>query len=229
MAGAAFRGAGGPGTTRFCDSFRLLRAIHCPGHDNPRAAARSARLPRDKARSSSAKCSQKSHFSGMVAGGSAAGMMAGRGYRVRKLISLIQRVSEASVTVDGEVTGRIGPGILVLLAVQPDDTPATVSRMAERVLTYRVFPDDEGRMNRSLIDVSLALLVVPQFTLAADTRKGTRASFTRAAQAEKANEYFELFVKACKERLARVETGVFGADMKVALVNDGPVTFWLEA
>ena len=145
------------------------------------------------------------------------------------MISLIQRVSEASVTVDGKITGQIGPGILALLAVQPDDTPATVARMAERVLTYRVFADDEGRMNRSLVDDSLDLLVVPQFTLAADTKKGTRASFTRAAPPEKANEFFELFVKACKEKLDRVETGVFGADMKVALVNDGPVTFWLQA
>ena len=145
------------------------------------------------------------------------------------MISLIQRVSEASVTVNDEVTGRIGQGILALLAVQPDDTSATVARMAERVLTYRVFPDDQGRMNRSLLDDGLALLVVPQFTLAADTKKGTRASFTRAAPPDKANEFFELFVTACREHLDRVETGVFGADMKVALVNDGPVTFWLQA
>ena len=147
----------------------------------------------------------------------------------RALITLIQRVSEASVTVDGEIIGQIGRGILALLAVQPDDTASTIARMAQRVLTYRVFPDDEGRMNRSLLDDSLALLVVPQFTLAADTKKGTRASFTRAAPPEKANEYFGRFVEACGEQLATVETGVFGADMKVSLVNDGPVTFWLEA
>lgn len=157
-------------------------------------------------------------------------MMAGRtAPGPQALIALIQRVSEASVTVDGEITGQIGRGVLALLAVQPDDTEATIARMAERVLTYRVFPDDAGRMNRSLLDDSLELLVVPQFTLAADTKKGTRASFTRAAPPEKANQYFELFVKACREQLKGVETGVFGEDMKVSLVNDGPVTFWLQA
>ena len=145
------------------------------------------------------------------------------------MISLIQRVSEASVAVDGEITGRIGRGLLVLLAVQPDDTDATVSRMAERVLGYRVFPDAEGRMNRSLLDEALELLVVPQFTLAADTRKGKRPSFTRAAPPEMGEDYFRRFVAACKRDLAAVETGVFGANMQVSLVNDGPVTFWLEA
>ena len=145
------------------------------------------------------------------------------------MIALIQRVSEASVTVAGEVTGRIGRGLLALLAVQPDDTPATVARMSERVLTYRVFADEAGRMNRSLMDAGLELLVVPQFTLAADTKKGTRASFTKAARPDKAREYFELFVAECDKSLPGVETGLFGADMQVALVNDGPVTFWLEA
>ena len=125
--------------------------------------------------------------------------------------------------------GQIGRGLLVLLAVQPDDDDARVGRMVERVLTYRVFPDIEGRMNRSLIDDGLELLVVPQFTLAADTRKGTRPSFTRAAPPEMGNDYIERFVAACRERLPAVEAGVFGADMKVSLVNDGPVTFWLEA
>ena len=145
------------------------------------------------------------------------------------MISLIQRVSEASVTVDGDTTGRIGRGILVFLAVQPGDTDATVARMAERVVTYRVFPDETGRMNRSLVDEGLALLVVPQFTLAADTKKGTRASFTRAAPPEMGKACFERFVAQCRSSLETVETGVFGADMKVSLVNDGPVTFWLEA
>jgi D-tyrosyl-tRNA(Tyr) deacylase len=145
------------------------------------------------------------------------------------MISLLQRVSEAKVTVDGEITGRIGRGLLVFLAVQPDDSDATVARMAERVLTYRVFADDGGRMNRSLVDEGLALLVVPQFTLAADTKKGTRASFTRAAPPEMGRDYFDRFVSKCRETLPVVETGVFGADMKVTLVNDGPVTFWLEA
>ena len=145
------------------------------------------------------------------------------------MISLIQRVSEASVAVDGEVTGSIGRGLLVLLAVQPDDDETKAARMAQRVLTYRVFPDSEGRMNRSLLDDGLAMLAVPQFTLAADTRKGTRASFTRAAPPEAGRALFERFVANCRESLEGVETGVFGADMKVSLVNDGPVTFWLEA
>ena len=145
------------------------------------------------------------------------------------VISLIQRVSEASVSVDGEVTGRIGRGLLVFLAVQPDDSPATVSRMADRVLGYRIFPDKQGRMNNSLVDEDLELLVVPQFTLAADTRKGLRPSFTRAAAPGKGDDYFRRFVAACAERVPAVQTGVFGADMKIALVNDGPVTFWLEA
>lgn len=145
------------------------------------------------------------------------------------MISLLQRVSEAKVTVDGEVKGRIGRGLLVFLAVQPDDSDATVARMAERVLTYRAFPDASLRMNRSLVDEGLGLLVVPQFTLAADTRKGTRASFTRAAPPEMGRDYFGRFVSKCLETLPAVETGVFGADMKVSLVNDGPVTFWLEA
>jgi D-tyrosyl-tRNA(Tyr) deacylase len=163
-------------------------------------------------------------------------MMAGRQKQCRcaamtgeMMISLLQRVSEAKVTVDGKVEGQIGRGLLVLLAVQPDDTAATVARMAERVLTYRVFPDAEDRMNRSLVDEGLALLVVPQFTLAADTKRGTRASFTRAAAPEKGRDYFGRFVSKCRETLPVVETGVFGADMKVSLVNDGPVTFWLEA
>ena len=145
------------------------------------------------------------------------------------MISLIQRVREASVTVDGEISGQVGRGLLALVAVQPDDTPATVTRMADRVLTYRVFPDAEDRMNRSLLDEGFELLLVPQFTLAADTKKGTRASFTRAAPPDKARDYFERFVVECRQRLPRVATGVFGADMQVALINDGPVTFWLQA
>jgi D-tyrosyl-tRNA(Tyr) deacylase len=145
------------------------------------------------------------------------------------MIALIQRVSEASVTVDETVTGEIGRGLLVLLAVQPNDTEATTIRLAERVLSYRVFPDENDRMNRSLVDEGLELLVVPQFTLAADTRKGTRASFTKAAAPEMGKQYFEQFVRECRIRLATVETGVFGANMQVKLTNDGPVTFWLEA
>lgn len=145
------------------------------------------------------------------------------------MIALIQRVSEASVTIDEEVTGAIQRGLLVLLAVQPDDTANTAARLAERVLTYRVFPDENDRMNRSILDEGFELLAVPQFTLAADTRKGTRASFTRAAAPEVGKQYFELFVAECAKKLPAIETGAFGANMKVRLVNDGPVTFWLEA
>ena len=145
------------------------------------------------------------------------------------MIGLIQRVTHASVAVDGVECAAIGRGLLLLLAIQPDDSPATVTRMVERVLTYRVFPDVADKMNESLLDQGLQLLVVPQFTLAADTRKGTRASFTRAAAPAKGNEYFELFLKECASRLPKVEKGVFGANMQVSLTNDGPVTFWLEA
>jgi D-tyrosyl-tRNA(Tyr) deacylase len=145
------------------------------------------------------------------------------------MIALIQRVSEASVTVDDKITGAIARGLLVFLAVQPDDAEATAARLAERVLTYRVFPDENDRMNRSLLDAGLELLAVPQFTLAADTRKGTRASFTRAAPPEVGKQYFEHFVAECGKRLPTIETGVFGANMQVKLINDGPVTFWLEA
>lgn len=124
------------------------------------------------------------------------------------MIALIQRVSEASVAVDSVICGKIGPGLLVLLAVQPEDSPANISRMAERVLGYRVFADADDRMNLSLLQLGLELLVVPQFTLAADTQKGTRASFTSAAPAEKGLDYFERFVAECRNRLDTVETGV---------------------
>ncbi len=145
------------------------------------------------------------------------------------MIALIQRVTEASVAVDGEVVGAIGRGLLVLLAVQPDDSDRTAARLAERVLTYRVFPDENDRMNRSLVDDDLELLAVPQFTLAADTRKGTRASFTRAAPPELGRLYFDRFVAECGKVLPAVATGKFGANMQVTLTNDGPVTFWIEA
>ena len=145
------------------------------------------------------------------------------------MIGLLQRVRNASVDVDGETIGAIGRGLLVLVAVHRDDGERDVHRLAERILSYRVFPDEEGRMNRSVLDEAGALLLVPQFTLAADTRKGTRASFTRAAPPEKGAAYFEQLVGLCRERLESVETGRFGADMQVALVNDGPVTFWLES
>jgi D-tyrosyl-tRNA(Tyr) deacylase len=145
------------------------------------------------------------------------------------MIALLQRVTEARVTVDTSISGEIQRGLLVLLAVQPDDTEVSTARLAERVLTYRVFPDENDRMNRSLVDEGLDLLVVPQFTLAADTRKGTRASFTRAAPPEMGRQYFDQFVSECRKGLSTIETGVFGANMQVKLTNDGPVTFWLES
>ena len=145
------------------------------------------------------------------------------------MIGLLQRVSNASVTVDDELIGEIGRGLLVFVAVHRDDKETDIARLAERILTYRVFPDAAGRMNRSLIDESLALLLVPQFTLAANTRKGARASFTRAAAPEMGEAYFGQLVAACKTRLGSVATGRFGANMQVTLTNDGPVTFWLES
>lgn len=145
------------------------------------------------------------------------------------MIALIQRVSSARVTVDGEVVGEIGPGLLALVAVQPDDAAPQAARLAERVLGYRVFPDTQGRMNRSLLDEGLGLLAVPQFTLAANTKKGTRASFTKAAPPQLGRELFEKFIVECSKHLPTVETGQFGAHMKVLLENDGPVTFWLES
>jgi len=144
------------------------------------------------------------------------------------MIGLLQRVTRASVSVDGETIGQIERGLLVLVAVHRDDIDADVERLADRILGYRVFPDADDRMNRSLVDESLALLLVPQFTLAADTKKGTRASFTKAATPEMGEAFFCQLVESCKKRLDNVETGRFGANMQVTLTNDGPVTFWLE-
>jgi D-aminoacyl-tRNA deacylase len=145
------------------------------------------------------------------------------------MIGLLQRVTNASVAVDDEPLASIGRGLLVLVAVQRDDTDRSVERLAARILGYRVFPDATQRMNRSILDEGLELLLVPQFTLAADTGKGTRASFTRAAEPDKGRALFEQLVCACRSRLARVESGRFGANMQVTLTNDGPVTFWLES
>lgn len=145
------------------------------------------------------------------------------------MIALIQRVSEARVDVDGETLGAIGPGLLALVAVQPDDDEPRIQRMAERLLGYRVFADAEGKMNLSLSETGGGLLLVSQFTLAADTRKGMRASFTSAAPPEAGRRGFDRLVAICRERHGRVETGRFGAHMRVSLVNDGPVTFRLES
>lgn len=148
---------------------------------------------------------------------------------VRSMIALIQRVSEAYVDVDDETVGRIGPGLLALVAVQPHDGEAQTQRMLDRIVGYRVFADQTGRMNRSLSDTGGGLLLVSQFTLAADTKKGMRASFTSAASPEAGRRWFERLVELAKNRHPIVEIGRFGAHMRVGLVNDGPVTFWLEA
>jgi len=145
------------------------------------------------------------------------------------MIGLLQRVSQASVTVEGEVVGRIGRGLLVLVGVQPQDDEARAARLLERLLGYRVFEDEQGRMNRSLREVGGGLLLVPQFTLAADTRSGTRAGFSTAASPERARELYAWLVDHARQCHADVACGRFGAHMQVALVNDGPVTFWLEA
>lgn len=145
------------------------------------------------------------------------------------MIALIQRVTQASVRVDDRLVGAIGPGLLALVAVQPGDGEAQVARMRERLLGYRVFADEAGRMNRSLTDTGGGLLLVSQFTLAADTRKGMRPSFTTAATPEDGRRGFDRLVAECRAHHALVETGEFGAHMVVSLVNDGPVTFWLEA
>jgi D-tyrosyl-tRNA(Tyr) deacylase len=144
------------------------------------------------------------------------------------LIALIQRVAEARVEIGGETVAAIGRGILALVGVERGDTEAEAARLAERVLGYRIFPDAEGRMNLSLLDISGELLAVPQFTLAADTKSGTRAGFSTAALAEEGERLFLLFVKHTRQK-TRTTLGKFGAHMKVSLVNDGPVTFWLQA
>ena len=145
------------------------------------------------------------------------------------MIGLLQRVSRASVSVDNVVIGEIGRGLLALVAVHRDDEARDIQRLADRILTYRVFPDAQDRMNLSVQDVSGGLLLVPQFTLTADTRKGTRASFTKGAKPGKASEFFDQLVAICRTRLDAVETGQFAADMQVSLTNEGPVTFWLES
>ena len=145
------------------------------------------------------------------------------------MLALIQRVASASVAVDGAVIGAIGPGLLALVAVEPGDTDALIQRMAERLLGYRVFADANGKMNRSLADTGGGLLLVSQFTLAADTRSGMRPSFTTAAPRAEAERGFDRLVELCRQRHAPgVETGRFGAHMVVSLVNDGPVTFLLR-
>ena len=145
------------------------------------------------------------------------------------MIGLLQRVTSARVDVGGETVGAIDRGLLVLVGVRRGDEADQAARLLERLLGYRVFPDAQGRMNLSLRDVAGGLLLVPQFTLAADTRKGTRASFTPAAPPEQGADLFDHLVALAQATHPRVATGRFGADMQVSLVNDGPVTFWLES
>ena len=145
------------------------------------------------------------------------------------MLSLIQRVTSATVTVEGEVVGTIEAGLLALVGVEPGDGEAQIARMAERLLGYRVFADEAGRMNHSLADTGGGLLLVSQFTLAADTRSGMRPSFTTAAPPAEAEQGFNRLVDICRQKHAgRVETGRFGAHMVISLVNDGPVTFLLR-
>ncbi len=144
------------------------------------------------------------------------------------MIALIQRVVSASVTIGDETVGAIGPGLLALIAVQPGDGETQTKRMLERLLGYRVFADDHGKMNRSLTDTGGGLLLVSQFTLAADTRSGMRPSFTSAATPEHGRRWFERLLELARVAHPGVETGCFGAHMVIQLVNDGPVTFWLD-
>lgn len=144
------------------------------------------------------------------------------------MIALIQRVSEAAVHVNGKVVGEIQNGILALVGVEKGDSEQEADRLLQRVLAYRIFPDEEGRMNLDLKQSGGQLLLVSQFTLAANTRKGNRASFTSAAPPGEGRRLFDYFVESAVGVMPETQTGEFGADMKVHLVNDGPVTFWLQ-
>ncbi|MFZ7306263.1 D-aminoacyl-tRNA deacylase [Avibacterium avium] len=143
------------------------------------------------------------------------------------MIALIQRVTQAKVEVDGNITGQIQQGLLVLLGVQKDDNESKADRLLEKVLNYRVFSDEQGKMNLNVQQVNGELLVVSQFTLAADTQKGLRPSFSKGANPEEAERLYNYFVQKCGEKIPTF-TGKFAADMQVSLTNDGPVTFWLE-
>ncbi|MBP1207180.1 D-tyrosyl-tRNA(Tyr) deacylase [Duganella sp. 1411] len=144
------------------------------------------------------------------------------------MIALLQRVSDAKVVVDGATIGAIGAGLMVLVCAERNDTEKDADALLTKMLGYRVFSDDAGKMNRSVADVAGGLLLVPQFTLAADTKSGTRPSFTPAAAPADGLRLFNYFVEQARLRHTVVQTGQFGADMKVTLTNDGPVTFWLQ-
>ena len=144
------------------------------------------------------------------------------------MIALLQRVSSASVVVDGVTIGAIDAGLMVLVCAERNDTEKEADALLTKLLGYRVFADDAGKMNRSVTDTNGGLLLVPQFTLAADTKSGTRPSFTPAAAPADGLRLFNYFVEQARQKHATVQTGQFGADMKVSLTNDGPVTFWLQ-
>jgi D-tyrosyl-tRNA(Tyr) deacylase len=144
------------------------------------------------------------------------------------VIALLQRVTQASVSVEGQEIGRIQKGLMVLVCAERDDTEKEAQVLLTKLLTYRVFSDAAGKMNLNLEQADGALLLVPQFTLAADTRSGTRPSFTPAAPPDVAKKLFDYFVASARDAHAIVESGRFGADMQVSLTNDGPVTFWLQ-
>jgi D-tyrosyl-tRNA(Tyr) deacylase len=144
------------------------------------------------------------------------------------MIGLMQRVTGASVAVDDQVIGQVGPGLLVLVGFRAGDRAERIERFVERLLNYRVFPDQQGRMNRSLRQTGGGLLLVPQFTLAADTDSGNRPSFTPAASPEDGRVLFDQLLSHAASAWAETAAGRFGADMQVTLTNDGPVTFWLE-
>ena len=144
------------------------------------------------------------------------------------MIGLLQRITEARVEVKGETVGAVGAGLLVLIGVQRGDMERQADRLLERLLSFRVFPDDDGKMNLDLRTVKGGLLLIPQFTLAADTRKGTRPSFTSAAPPQESKVLFDYLLKQARAAHDPVDTGQFGAHMLVSLTNDGPVTFWLE-
>ncbi|PLV54723.1 D-aminoacyl-tRNA deacylase [Erwinia sp. B116] len=144
------------------------------------------------------------------------------------MIALIQRALSASVAVAGDTVGEIGPGLLILLGVEKGDTPAHAEKLAGKVLGYRIFGDDNDRMNLNVQQAGGSLLVVSQFTLAADTKKGMRPSFSGGAAPDEADRLYQYFTACCREKGIATETGRFAADMQVSLVNDGPVTFWLQ-
>lgn len=142
--------------------------------------------------------------------------------------TVIQRVTKASVTVENNIVGKIGKGLLVLLGVGPEDTKNTADFLVQKLVKLRIFEDEKGKMNLSIKDIAGELLIISQFTLYADCRGGNRPSFTNAGKPEKANELYEYFIQKCKEENIKVQQGIFGADMKVELLNDGPVTILLE-